>query len=47
MRERGAGGMSLHVFGANARARALYRRAGFVEEIVRCMKPFGTDSVER
>ena len=40
VRERGARGMSLHVFGANARARALYRRAGFDEEIVRCFKPF-------
>ena len=40
LRARGARGMSLHVFGANARARALYRRAGFDEEIVRCFKPF-------
>ena len=47
MRERGATGMSLHVFGANARARALYARAGFDEEIVRCFKSFATIPDER
>ena len=41
VRERGATGMSLHVFGANGRARALYARAGFDEEIVRAFKPLG------
>lgn len=44
MRERGATGMSLHVFSNNARARALYARAGFDEEIVRCYKPFDADT---
>ena len=39
-RERGALGLSLHVFANNARARTLYARAGFEEEIVRCYKPF-------
>ena len=47
VRERGATGLSLHVFGANARARALYARAGFDEEIVRCFKPFGTTATGR
>lgn len=40
MREKGATGMSLHVFGNNHRARALYAKEGFDEEIVRCFKPF-------
>ncbi len=40
MRDKGANGMSLHVFGKNHRARALYAREGFDEEIVRCFKPF-------
>lgn len=40
MRDKGATGMSLHVFGNNQRARALYAREGFDEEIVRCFKPF-------
>ena len=40
VRARGATGMSLHVFGANVRARAFYAKAGFEEEIVRAFKPF-------
>lgn len=40
MRKKGARGMSLHVFGNNTRARALYSQAGFDEEIIRCFKPF-------
>ncbi len=41
MRDKGATGMSLHVFGNNHRARALYAKEGFDEEIVRCFKPLG------
>ncbi len=40
MRDKGATGMSLHVFGNNHQARALYVREGFDEEIVRCFKQF-------
>lgn len=40
MREKGALGMSLHVFRNNARARALYSTVGYDEEIIRCFKPF-------
>ncbi len=35
---RGAGSMTLHVFGNNTKARALYSKAGFSEEIIRCYK---------
>ena len=41
MRDKGATGMSLHVFGNNHRARALYAKEGFDEEIIRCFKPLG------
>lgn len=40
MRDKGATGMSLHVFSNNHRARALYAKEGFDEEIVRCFKTF-------
>ena len=46
VRARGATGMSLHVFGANVRARALYAKVGFEEEIVRAFKPFRDASDE-
>ncbi len=36
----GARSMTLHVFGSNARARGLYRRLGFDEELLRCIKHF-------
>lgn len=39
--ERGARSMTLHVFGTNARARKLYARAGYDEELIRCTKPLG------
>jgi len=39
MRDRGAKGMSLHVFGNNTRARGLYQKLAYNEEIVRCFKP--------
>ncbi len=39
-RERGALSMSLHVFATNARARRIYERADFDEELIRCIKPF-------
>lgn len=38
-RERGAVSMSLNVFIANERARALYARLGFIEEFVRAVRP--------
>ena len=38
-RKKGAECMSLHVFGNNARARALYKECGFDEEVIRCYKP--------
>jgi len=37
-RARGLASMSLHVFAANARARALYERRGFDAELLRCFK---------
>ncbi len=38
-RKKGAECMSLHVFGNNTRARALYKECGFDEELIRCYKP--------
>ena len=37
-RERGATSITLHVFGNNTRARALYRSLGYDEELLRCIK---------
>jgi ribosomal protein S18 acetylase RimI-like enzyme len=39
-RARGATSMTLHVFGSNTRARELYRRKGFNEELIRAIKFF-------
>ena len=39
-RDRGATSMSLHVFATNVRARKVYERAGYDEELIRCIKPF-------
>lgn len=36
---RGAASMSLNVFATNDRARALYRRLGFHEELIRAVRP--------
>lgn len=44
-RERGARSMSLHVFASNARARRVYERAGYDEELIRCIKPFTEDAL--
>ena len=44
-RERGAQSMSLHVFVTNARARRAYKRAGFDEELIRCIKSFTKDAL--
>lgn len=44
-RERGAQSMSLHVFVTNARARRVYKRAGFDEELIRCIKSFTKDAL--
>lgn len=44
-RSRGAMSMSLHVFSTNKNARRLYARAGFDEELIRCIKPFEEDSL--
>ena len=44
-RERGALSMSLHVFSTNERARKVYERAGYDEELVRCIKPFTKDAL--
>jgi len=38
-RQRGALTMSLNVFAANERARALYQRLGFHEELIRAVRP--------
>jgi ribosomal protein S18 acetylase RimI-like enzyme len=38
-RERGARVMSLNVMVANERARSLYERLGFEEEMIRASKP--------
>jgi len=37
-KQKGATCMSLHVFGNNTRARALYEACGFDEELIRCFK---------
>jgi len=37
-KDKGALSMTLHVFGTNLRARALYRNLGFDEELLRCSK---------
>ena len=37
-RKRGAGSMTLHVFGRNERARALYQKLGYDEELIRAIK---------
>ncbi len=39
-RERGANSITLTVFATNLRARRLYERAGYDEELIRCIKPF-------
>jgi ribosomal protein S18 acetylase RimI-like enzyme len=44
-RERGALSLSLHVFSTNKRARRLYARQGFDEELIRCIKPFTKDAL--
>ena len=43
--EQGALSMSLHVFATNKRARKVYERAGFDEELLRCIKPFSNDAL--
>lgn len=37
-KKRGAQSITLHVFGANLRARAFYQRNGYDEELIRCSK---------
>ena len=44
-RERGALSMSLHVFSTNKRARRVYKRAGYDEELIRSIKPFTKDAL--
>jgi ribosomal protein S18 acetylase RimI-like enzyme len=44
-RERGALSMSLHVFASNERARRVYERAGYDEELLRCIKSFTSDAL--
>jgi len=44
-RKRGALSMSLHVFAANERARRVYERAGYDEELIRCIKPFSKNAL--
>ena len=39
-RKRGAGSMSLHVVANNERARHVYQRIGYTEELLRCIKHF-------
>ena len=38
--KRGAGSLSLHVVANNKRARHVYQKIGFTEELVRCIKHF-------
>ncbi|MEM8549085.1 MAG: GNAT family N-acetyltransferase [Pseudomonadota bacterium] len=40
---RGALSITLHAFGTNARARALYESAGYDPELIRYSKPLSTD----
>lgn len=42
-RDLGAGGILLYVFAPNARARAVYTRAGFEEDMVKMVKPLARD----
>jgi ribosomal protein S18 acetylase RimI-like enzyme len=44
-RNRGASSITLFVFANNARARRVYERAGFDEELIRCIKPFAKDAL--
>ena len=44
-RDRGAQSMSLHVFFTNSRARKLYERHGFDEELIRCIKAFSKEAL--
>lgn len=44
-RNRGAHSMTLFVFSKNTRARRVYERAGFDEELIRCIKPFTKDAL--
>jgi ribosomal protein S18 acetylase RimI-like enzyme len=44
-RNRGANSITLFVFANNARARRVYERAGFDEELIRCIKPFAKDAL--
>jgi len=39
---KGAKSLTLHVFGNNKRARALYEHCGFNEELLRCYKPIAS-----
>ncbi len=39
-KNRGAQSITLHVFGANLRARAFYQRNDYDEELIRCSKRF-------
>ncbi len=39
-KSKGAGSMTLHVFATNTRARSLYQRSGYDEELLRCIKHF-------
>lgn len=39
-RKRGAGSLSLHVVVNNHRARHVYKKIGFTEELIRCIKHF-------
>lgn len=44
-RDQGAKSMTLFVFANNSRARRVYERAGFDEELIRCIKPFQNDAL--